>query len=100
VIPKELEAKIVRLHLAERWRIGTIARELTLHHTTVRRVLARLGVPTQPHAAPRASLLDPYRGFVHEVLEKYPATKGGSCRGPGGGAWALPRWGAPKYRFS
>jgi transposase len=72
VIPKELEAKIVRLHLAERWRIGTIARELALHHTTVRRVLARLGVPTQPHAAPRASILDPYRGLVHEILEKYP----------------------------
>jgi transposase len=38
----------------------------------VRRVLARVGVPTQPHAAPRASLLDPYRAFVHEMLEKYP----------------------------
>jgi transposase len=72
VIPKELEAKIVRLHLAERWRIGTIARELALHHTTVRRILARVGVPAQPHAAPRASLLDPYRAFLHEVLEKYP----------------------------
>ena len=72
MIPKELEAKIVRLHLGEQWRIGTIARELALHHTTVRRVLARAGVPTQPHAEPRASILDPYRPFVREVLEHYP----------------------------
>jgi len=72
VIPKELEAKIIRLHLAEQWRIGTIARELALHHTTVRRVLARAGVPAQPHAAPRASIADPYRAFVREVLEHYP----------------------------
>ena len=72
MIPKELEAKIIRLHLAEHWRIGTIARELALHHTTVRRVLARAGVPAQPHAAPRASIADPYRAFVREVLEHYP----------------------------
>jgi len=72
VIPKELEARIVRLHLAEQWRIGTIARELGLHHTTVRRVLAQAGVPVQAHAKPRSSLLDPYLPFVREVLEKYP----------------------------
>jgi transposase len=72
VIPRELEAKIVRLHLAEQWRIGTIARELGLHHTTVRRVLARSGVPVQPHAAPRRSILDPYLTFVRDVLAKYP----------------------------
>ncbi len=72
MIPKELEAKIIRLHLAEHWRIGTIGRELALHHTTVRRVLAQAGVPVQPHATPRASIADPYRAFVSEVLEQYP----------------------------
>jgi len=72
VIPKELEAKIVRLHLAEQWRIGTIARELGLHHTTVRRVLAQAGVPTQAHAKPRPSIVDPYLPFVRKVLDQYP----------------------------
>ena len=37
----EIEAEIVRLHGAEHWPIGTIARHLGLHHSVVRRVLGR-----------------------------------------------------------
>ncbi|MBJ7403809.1 MAG: helix-turn-helix domain-containing protein [Bradyrhizobium sp.] len=43
--PGELEARILRLHHVEKWRCGTIARQLHLHHTTVRRVLRRLDRP-------------------------------------------------------
>ncbi len=45
MIAPELEAKIVRLHHAEKWRVGTLARQLGVHHSTVRRVLAQLTEP-------------------------------------------------------
>jgi transposase len=71
MIPKELEAKVLRLYQAERWRIGTIARELGLHHTTVRRVLTQAGLPEARHSL-RPSILDPYLPFLRETLEQYP----------------------------
>ena len=40
VVTPELRAQILRLYLAEHWRVGTIARQLRLHRDTVRRVLA------------------------------------------------------------
>jgi IS30 family transposase len=45
MISRAMEAEVLRLHHAERWPIGTIARQLMLHHSTVRRVLAQAGVP-------------------------------------------------------
>jgi hypothetical protein len=45
MISRAVEAEVLRLHHAERWPIGTIARQLLLHHSTVRRVLAQAGVP-------------------------------------------------------
>ncbi len=71
MISKEREAEIVRLHHAERWRVGTIARQLGLHHTTVQRVLAQSGVQAEL-VTPRASMADPYLPFIAETLGKYP----------------------------
>ena len=34
-IAPELRAQILRLFQAERWRVGTIARQLGVHHSTV-----------------------------------------------------------------
>ena len=45
MIPRALEAEILRLHHVEHWPIGTIATQLRVHHSTVRRVLAQAGVP-------------------------------------------------------
>ena len=39
-IAPDLVARILRLHAAEKWRVGTIARQLHVHRDTVRRVLA------------------------------------------------------------
>jgi AraC-like DNA-binding protein len=39
-IAPDLVAQILRLHSAEKWRVGTIARQLHVHRDTVRRVLA------------------------------------------------------------
>ena len=44
MIPRALEAEIVRLYHAEHWPIGTIARQLRVHHATVRRALRSAGL--------------------------------------------------------
>src|SRR6476659_3849506 len=71
MIGKEREAEILRLHHAEKWRVGTIATQLGLHHTTVQRVLARSGLSPKS-VAPRPALADPYMDFIRDVLAKYP----------------------------
>lgn len=71
MIDRDTEAQIVRLHLVEKWPPGTIARQLGLHHGVVRRVLLRVGVPTDT-LVQRRSIVDPYRRFIAETLEKYP----------------------------
>jgi len=70
-IPPDLEAQILRYYHVEKWRMGTIARQLHVHHGTVDRVLrqaglARLGSP------PRPSGVDPYLPFMLETLQKFP----------------------------
>ncbi len=44
-IPPDTEAQILRYYHVEKWRIGTIARQLHLHYDTVARVLAQAGLP-------------------------------------------------------
>ena len=44
-IPPEIEAQILRYYHVEKWRIGTIARQLRVHPETVARVLAQAGLP-------------------------------------------------------
>ena len=70
-IPPDLEAKILRYFHVEQWRVGTIARQLGLHHGTVDRVLSQAGLPkvARPH---RPSLLDPFLPFILETLEQFP----------------------------
>ena len=71
VIHADLSAQILRLYLAERWRVGTIARQLHVHRDTVRRVLAQAGEPA-PASPLRPSRIDPYRDFVLATLVKFP----------------------------
>ena len=53
VTPPDIEAQILRLYHAEKWTMGTIARQLHIHHSVVRRVLAQAGLPrTGPPPAP------------------------------------------------
>lgn len=70
-ISPELEAKILRYFHVEKWKVGTIATQLGVHHGTVDRVLSQAGLPKieRPH---RASLIDPYLPFVRKTLEQYP----------------------------
>lgn len=74
MIARALEAEVVRLHHTEGWPIGTIARQLRVHHGTVRRVLAAAGVPVAPRPV-RASIVEPYRAFIAETLAQYPTLR-------------------------
>jgi len=73
MIPRALEAEILRLHATEHWPVGTIATQLRVHHGTVRRVLAQAGVPAQKPV--RASLVEPYLAFISETLARYPTLR-------------------------
>ena len=59
-VTEEESAKILRLHHAEQWPVGTIAAELGRHHDTIERVLATRGVRGclgWPHALSGVSVL-------------------------------------------
>lgn len=70
MISHELSAHIKRLALHEKWTVHTIAKELKVHHSTVRRVLGQQAQP-RPHK-PRPSLADPFVPFIKQTLEQYP----------------------------
>lgn len=74
MISRELEVEILRLHRAEQWKIGTIAAQLHTHHSAVRRVLMQAGLVQAPEL-PKASMVDPYKGFILETLTKYPTLR-------------------------
>ncbi len=71
MISHDKEAEILRLYHAEKWKVGTIATQLGVHHTTVRRVLAQAGVD-QTRLIIRSSIADPYVPFIVETLKQYP----------------------------
>ena len=71
MIPPELKADIVRLYHAEKWCVGTIAAQLGVHHSTVRRVLAQEGLSTGKCSI-RRSIADPFIPFIVAALKKYP----------------------------
>jgi transposase len=71
-IPDELRTQILRFFHAEHWRVGTIARQLGVHHSTVERVLSESGVAREHQRPRRASLLDPYVAFLVGTLERFP----------------------------
>jgi len=66
-IAPDLVAQILRLHDVEKWRAGTIARQLHVHRDVVRRVLGGNSAPVHPSPL-RASRIDPYRAFLLETL--------------------------------
>jgi len=70
-ITSDLEAKILRYYHVEKWRVGTISRQLGVHHSTVQRVLAATGVP-KAKLMPK-SKIDPFVAFILETLNKYPS---------------------------
>ncbi len=70
-ISKEIEARILRYHFVEQWRVGMIATQLSIHHGVVDRVLAEAGLP-KVERSPRPSIIDPYLPFIVETLREFP----------------------------
>jgi len=70
MISRERAAEILRLWHAERWKIGTIAAQLGVHHDTVRRVLAQSAVAAGAMAS-RPSIVDPFVPLIRDTLAKY-----------------------------
>ena len=70
-IDKALEAKILRYHFVERWRVGTIASQLNVHHSVVDRVISQAGFP-KAERAQKPSIIDPYLPFIIDTLKQYP----------------------------
>jgi transposase len=71
MISPEREAEILRLHHAEKWPVGTIASQLRVHHSTVRRVLAQAGAIGAQEMS-RPSIVDAFVPFIKQTLDKYP----------------------------
>jgi transposase len=70
MIHEAQRAEIRRLFYAEHWRIGTIARELSLHPDTVRAALETAHFNRRTVVRP--SRLDPYTDFIRATLDQYP----------------------------
>jgi len=72
VTPPDIEAQILRYYHAEKWTIGTISRQLRVHHDVVRRVLAQAGLP-KIGSSSRKSPIDAYLPFIRQTLEAFPS---------------------------
>ena len=70
-ISDELKANILRYHHVEKWKVGTIASHLGIHHTTVKRVLAETGV-SKHSILVQPSMIDPYLAFITEYPPNNP----------------------------
>lgn len=70
-ISEEVKAMILRYHFVEKWRVSTIARQLNIHHTTVKRALADTGM-TKDNVLSQSSMIEPYLPMILQTLEKYP----------------------------
>jgi transposase len=70
-IDQTLEAKILRYHFVEKWPVGTIAKQLCVHHSVVDRILSHAGLPKIERTA-RVSIIDPYLPFIIETLNEFP----------------------------
>lgn len=66
-----MRAEMRRLVLVERWKIETVARRFSVHHSVVRRAI-RDGAESRPRAAP-PGVIEPFKPYIVERLLAYPA---------------------------
>jgi len=70
-LPANLEADILRYHHVEKWPVGTIARQLGVSRSAVRRVLQQAGLPRSVSLI-KSTAIEPYLPFIHETLKVFP----------------------------
>jgi len=72
MVSNEIRAQIRRYFYAEHWKIGTIASELALHPDAVRHAIETERFKSTQL---RASIVDPYAGFIRLILEQHPGLR-------------------------
>jgi len=96
-LSEQQRADILRLHLVEKWPVGTIATQLGIHHFSVERIISQAGMP-KVERAKGPSIIDLYLPFIHETLEQYPTLSAARIyqmvceRGYPGGPSHLRQW--------
>ena len=70
MIDEAVRAEMRRLVLGEGWKICTVARRFSVHHTVVRRAV--LDRPLDKARVAQASALEPHKAYIVERLEKFP----------------------------
>lgn len=70
-ISKDTEHKILRYHFVEKWKVGTIATQLSVHYSVVERVLSQAGLP-KVERVKGPSIIDPYLPFIVQTLAQFP----------------------------
>jgi transposase len=73
-ISEEMRAAILRYHHVEKWRVGTISRQLNVHHSTIKRVLSETGI-SKNNLLVQGSMIDPFLPFVMSTLERFPTLR-------------------------
>ena len=72
MLSAEVQAKILALYYGSHWKIRAIAKELGVDRKSVRAIVSRRTVGLKPTARVRASILDPFKSQVLELLQKEP----------------------------
>ena len=75
-VSPELHAQILRYYYVERWRTGTIARQLQVHHGSVERIIDSRqfnDLATNPYFSTHdfRAVPQPYRTLVPEYIKDY-----------------------------
>jgi len=74
MLPAAIQAEILRLTYAERWRISQIARHLGINRKSVQKVAVRRSVALTPAPpAPRTTVVTPFRARIQALLTEDPA---------------------------
>jgi transposase len=68
----DIETEIIRLFYSERWNITSIANNLAVHRSVVKRVLERRITNTH-YSSPRKRMIDEFLPFIGETLEDHPS---------------------------
>ena len=72
MLSPELQAEILAAYYGQKKKIRRIARELRVCRKTVRTVVLRRTVELEVQSSNRATILDPYKPEIAELLEKEP----------------------------
>lgn len=72
MLPAEIQAEILTLYFSEKWSVRSIAVQMGLHRRTVQRIIDRRSVKAERTLSVKASILDPYKESVVQLLKKDP----------------------------